>query len=85
MEKTEEELAWEKDHDLTIELVKTSDTEEVKEFLYENFYPDEPLCKSLNTMELNGYFDRWMLKETDKFMLQQPIGTFVDVSTRSTG
>ena len=74
MEKTEEELACEKELGVKIQLVKVSDTEDVKEFMYENFYPDEPLCKCLDTVELEGCMDRSYLKETDKFMIHQPIG-----------
>ena len=79
MEKTEEDLAWEAEREVKIELVKSSDFEDVKQFLYEHFYPDEPLCKSLECLELNGWGDRAMLKETDKFMIQQPIGKLVNL------
>ena len=73
MEKTEEELTWEKENDIIIDYVQQSDAEEAKEFLYENCYKDEPLSKSF-IKDFNGWFDRRLLKEIDQFLIYQPIG-----------
>ena len=74
MDKSEEELAWEQENEVVIDYVQQSDAEEAKEFLYENFYKDEPLFKSFKILNINGWFDRYMLKEVDKFLIHQPIG-----------
>jgi len=73
MDKSEEELAWEQENEVVIDYVQQSDAEEAKEFLYENFYKDEPLFKSFKILNINGWFDRYMLKEVDKFLIHQPI------------
>ena len=75
MEKTEDELEWERDHEVIIEMVNERDSAEVKDFLYEHLYKDEPLMRSLEILELQGCPDRAILKETDQFMITQPIGS----------
>lgn len=58
LEKTEEELAWEAERNVTIELAKMEDLEEIREFVHINFYTGCPFHKSLKVMSGNGWLDK---------------------------
>ena len=73
MEKSEEEVAWEKEREINIELVDLSDREEYVEFVRQNCYPDEPLCASCEVLDVKGWFDRQMLAKVDELFVHEPL------------
>ena len=73
LEKSEEDIAWEKQRNVTIQLAQESDYDEMKQFLAENFYDDDPVTRSLGIHKLDGYFARKLNEYDENIMIANPL------------
>ena len=62
LEKNAEEVAWEKERNITIELAKMSELDEIRAFESANFYPDEPATRCLGLWTGTGFIDKQIQK-----------------------
>jgi len=81
MDKTNDDLDWEKRRGIDIQLVQLSDFEDVRTFMHGNFYPDEPLWRSFQILETKSSLDKALLRRIDKFMILQPIENSLKTSS----
>ena len=73
LEKSAEDIDWENERNVKIQLAQESDFVEMKHFLNENFYDDEPISKSLQGHNIEGYFGRKLHEYTEQFMIGDPL------------
>ena len=73
LDKTEDEISWEKERKVTIELAKISDIEEIKEFCNANLYEDEPLTRSLGIFAGKSFAHKKVQKMLEEFTLEAPV------------
>jgi len=73
MEKSADELKWESERGIVIELAKVSDYQELRQVVHEYFYPEEPIQKSLEIGTGPGIFDpvwKWL---SDCYLIKDPL------------
>lgn len=48
----------------------TKDTDKIMDYFYKEFFPDEPVVRSIGLMQGNGFIDKWMVNMMTRIFLK---------------
>ena len=57
------------EENITFKIPSMEDYEKVKDFLYSAYFPDEPIFRSTNVHDGNGFMGKSLQKEIDKMYI----------------
>ena len=58
------------EENITFKIPSMEDYEKIKDFMYSAYFPDEPIFRSTNVLDGNGFMGKSLKKEIEKMYIE---------------